>query len=180
MELGVADRDRRMEINVERTEQQGSAGPRNDLRQGLAIQNGAPKATVGEPVARVKHEGCDRGNDDQTGPGRNAVDPDDDRVDLLRQSPPVIVEDEGRDDLGDEEDVFGGPGEDERADQDLRGQRRSQPDRPPDSHARDRAEDDGQEDEELGMPFQVGQVIAVPGPIGVRRLDGQEQPAPTA
>ena len=79
--------------------------------------------------------------------------------------------------LGEKKDVFRGPGKDKGADQDLRGQRRGQPDCPPDSRAGDRAKGDGQENEKLGVLFQVGKVLVVPGSIGVRCLYSQEQSA---
>ena len=77
----------------------------------------------------------------------------------------------------DEEHPLGGPAEDERADEHFRGQRRGQPDGPPDAHAGDRAEHDGQQDEEPGVAAQVAQVFAVARAVGVSDLDGQEQPA---
>ena len=40
----------------------------------------------------------------------------------------------------------------------LGGQRRAQPDGPPDAHAGDRAEDDRQQDEEPGMAVEVVEV----------------------
>ena len=144
-----------MQVNIERTQQQRAAGADDRLRHKLRIEQRHPEVSRRwidfGPSAGVEHERRDAGYQHQTDPGRHRVYPTDGEMLLFGQTPPIVKEDEGGQQLDEEEDPLGGPTEDEGANQHLGGQRRAESDDPPDAHAGDGAEDDGQEDEKGGM-----------------------------
>ena len=178
--LASPDRQRGVQVDIERTQKQCAARAGHRLRQELRIEKRRPEVLrfrIDGPNARIEHEGRNAGNQNQADPRRQGVDPADGDVGLFRQPAPVVEEDEGRRQLDHKEHPFGGPTEDERADERFRGQRRTQADRPPDAHARDGAKHDRDENEEPGMAVEVIEVVAVARAIGVARLDGQEEPS---
>ena len=129
------------------------------------------------PTAGIEHESRDSGDQDQADPGGGCINPADDDVGFFGHPPPIVIEEERSDDFNDEKDPFGSPAEDERTDKGFGGQRRSQPDRPPNAHAADGSENNRQQNENSGVAVEILRVIAIVGAVGVLDFGSQKQSA---
>ena len=115
-----------------------------------------PRSGDGEPgVARREHEGENAVDDDQREGRGHGINPADRQVQLLVDLAPGVVVDRDGGQLDDEEDPLHGPAEDEVMNQRAGGLRVRQADGEPDAHAADRAEDAGEDQEELGVAGQL-------------------------
>jgi hypothetical protein len=91
------------------------------------------------------------------------------------ETAPIVVENEGRNDLDHEEHVLHRPAEDEGVDQGLSRQGRRQADSPPDADASDCAVDYRHENKKPGVIVQIIKIRLVTGTVGMARLNRQKE-----
>ena len=170
-----------MHIDVDRRQEERDPGSQERLRNELPVKEGVPEPAgrfpVAEKAAAVEHKRGDSGDQNQRDPGGGGVDPPHRGVGRFRKPVPEVVETERCHQFQNEEDPFNRPSEDEDADKLFGRQGGSQADRPPDPHAGDRAEDDGQKDNELGVRLPVFPVFRITRFERESVLPRQQKPA---
>ena len=162
---------------VHSRQRQRNSGTKGQRRKVSGVEKALPEFAILCPAPRGQHEGDDPVDDHQAQVRGNEINPPVPQVQpRLQLVPSVQVEQRGRD-LQEEEDPLDGPAPHVGMNQVACGRGTDQPDREPDAHPADGAENHCDQHKEPGVllePAEQCGVVLAPGPV---LRDHQKQPA---
>ena len=135
------------------------------------------KLLVRQPLARGEHEADDSVDGKEGEPGKDEIEPADDKMAAPLHAAEGLVVDEDGNDFREKEDPFDGPGEDKVVDEDGGGGRGDEGDGEPDAHPGHGAQHQGEEQEELGVLPGVVQDSLRAFPIALHLGEHEEEAA---